>query len=220
MLKVGHRGAAGHAPENTLRGIETAIALKADLAEVDLRRTKDGHLVLLHDRTVNRTTNGSGAIAALLLRDARRFDAGQGQRIPTLDEILRAATERIGLILEIKVEGLAEEVLRTVRQVGFKGPLLVASFFHTEIRRIRDLDAKTRTLALFQGVPVNPLALVTAARATDIGLPLDHLTQSLAARFRAAGTGLFTYTVNDPADIQQARAVLVDGIISDYPDRL
>jgi glycerophosphoryl diester phosphodiesterase len=220
MLKVGHRGAAGHAPENTLRGIETAIALKADLAEVDLRRTKDGHLVLLHDRSVNRTTNGSGAIAGLLLRDARRFDAGQGQRIPTLDEVLRTATERIGLMLEIKIEGLAEDVLRTVRQVGFKGPLIFASFFHAEIRRIRDLDSKTRTLALFHGVPIHPLALAGDARATDLGLPLDNLTQPLVTRFRAAGIGLFTYTVNDPADIQQARALLLDGIISDYPERL
>jgi len=220
MLKIGHRGAAGHAPENTIRAIEAAIALKADLVEVDLRRTKDGHIVLLHDRTVDRTTNGSGPVAKLFLQDIRRLDAGQGQRIPTLDELLRAASGRVGLMLEMKVEGLGEDVLTSVRQIGFAGPVIYASFFHREVQRIHELDPKAVTLVLLEGVPINSLAFVRDARATCAGIGLDSLTPTFVGTLRSAGIRVFTFTANDPSDIQFARSLLVDGIISDFPDRL
>ena len=220
MLKIAHRGAAGHAPENTLRAIEVAIAMKADLVEVDLQRTKDGHIVLLHDRTVDRTTNGRGPIAALNLQEVRRLDAGKGLPVPTLEELLRTASGRIGLMLEIKVEGLAEEVVKMVKQMGFAGHLIYASFLHKEVLRVRDVDSKALTLALFEGVPVNPVAFVRDARATHAGIALDSLTPTFVSALRAAGIRIFTYTANDPADIKFARSFGVDGIISNYPDRL
>jgi len=82
-LRIGHRGACGHAPENTLRSIAQAVALGCDLIEVDVQRTKDGHLVLIHDARVDRTTNGKGLVAEMNLEDLRKFDAGGGQKIPT-----------------------------------------------------------------------------------------------------------------------------------------
>ena len=176
--------------------------------------------MLLHDRTVNRTTNGGGSIAQLTLSELRRLDAGRGQRIPTLDELLRTATGRIGLMLEIKVEGAADDVVTTVRQIGFIGPLIYASFLHKEVQRVRDLDPKSSTLALLDGVPVNPLAFVRDARATFAGLGLDSLTSGFTGALRAAGIRIVTFTANDPADIKFARSLLVDGIVSDYPDRL
>lgn len=220
MLKIGHRGAAGHAPENTLRAVEVAIALKADLAEVDLQRTRDGHIILLHDRTVNRTTNGRGPLAGLSLQEVRRLDAGKGQRVPTLDELLRAASGRIGLMLEMKMEGLAEDVVKSVKQARFPGHLIYASFLHKEMLRVRDFDPHALTLTLFEGVPVNPVAIVRDARATHAGIALDSLTPTFVKALRVAGTRIFTYTVNDPADIHYARSLGVDGIISNYPDRL
>ena len=98
VLKIGHRGAAGHAPENTLAAVQKGIALGVDFVEIDVRRTADGALVALHDSTVNRTTNGKGRVDALSLRKLRAFDAGQGERIPTVEEVLTRAAGHAGLM--------------------------------------------------------------------------------------------------------------------------
>src|SRR5436853_1030967 len=128
VLRIGHRGAAGHATENTLRSIEEAIALRCDLIEVDVRRTRDGALVLLHDERVDRTTNGKGAVAEMTLKDLRQLDADGEQRIPTLQEALHVANGRVGLILELKASGIGGQVCALVQETGFTGPVIYASF--------------------------------------------------------------------------------------------
>ena len=103
VLRIGHRGAAGHAPENTLAAIQKGIALGVDFVEIDVRRTVDGMLVALHDETVNRTTNGKGRVDRLLLQDVKKFNAGNGENIPTLDDVLKLVAGQAGLMLELKV---------------------------------------------------------------------------------------------------------------------
>ncbi|MGB4067114.1 MAG: glycerophosphodiester phosphodiesterase family protein [Nitrospira sp.] len=115
ILRIGHRGACGHAPENTLASIEQAIVLRCALTEVDIQRTSDDELVLLHDERVDRTTNGRGRVADLTLPDIRTLDAGGGESPPTLDDVLKAASGRIGLILELKTGGSAYDVFAIVR---------------------------------------------------------------------------------------------------------
>src|SRR5215831_20128983 len=110
ILRIGHRGACGYAPENTLASIEQAIELRCAFTEVDIQRTSDGELVLLHDERVDRTTNGRGRVSDITLPDIRMLDAGGGQMVPTLEEALRVAKGRIGLILELKTTGLAHDV--------------------------------------------------------------------------------------------------------------
>src|SRR5580698_11249186 len=99
-LKIGHRGAAGHAPENTLLSLERGIALGVDFVEVDVQQTRDGHLVLMHDKWVNRTTNGAGRLTDLCWSEVRVLDAGEGQRVPLLADVLEASSGRVALILE------------------------------------------------------------------------------------------------------------------------
>ncbi|MEK7869563.1 MAG: glycerophosphodiester phosphodiesterase family protein, partial [Nitrospirota bacterium] len=98
VLSIGHRGAAGHAPENTLGAIHKGIALGVDFIEIDVRRTADGALVILHDETVNRTTNGKGRVDRLSLREIQTFSAGNGEIIPTLEDALKAVAGRAGLL--------------------------------------------------------------------------------------------------------------------------
>jgi len=220
VLRIGHRGACGHAPENTLVSIQKAINLKCDLVEVDVRRTKDGHLVLLHDERVDRTTNGKGAVAEMTLKILQTLDAGSGQRIPTLQEALRVANGRVGLILELKARGIGEETCSVVRQSGFIGPVIYASFVHADLFQVRRAVQQAATMALFKKLPRNPVQSALDAKATHVGLRHDTATKLLVEACHNADLRVFVYTVNEPSDIQRVRTLGVDGMVSDFPDRV
>lgn len=220
VLRIGHRGAAGHALENTLASIQKAIALRCDLVEVDVRRTGDGHLVLLHDEGVDRMTNGKGNVAEMTLEELRTLDAGGGQWIPTLEEALHATNGRVGLILELKARGISEQTCLVVRQSGFIGSVIYASFVHTDLLQVRRVVQQAATMALFKKLPQDPVASAMNARATHAGLRFDTATKPLVNALHRAGEQVFVYTVNKPKDIQRVRALGVDGIVSDFPDRI
>lgn len=220
VLRIGHRGAAGHAPENTLAAIRKGIALGVDFVEIDVRRTADGVLVVLHDATVNRTTNGKGRIDRLCLWDIEKLNAGNGEHIPTLDEVLRVAAGKTGLMLELKVNGVAQQTVETVHEAGFKDPVLYASFLHDELKHVRAVDPEASLMVLFGG-----LSRITVSRAmkygpSSVGLRHDKATRSLVEAFHRAGLFVFVYTVNTPSDIQHALSLDVDGVISNFPDRI
>ncbi len=220
LLRIGHRGARGHAPENTLAAIEKGIALHAHMVEFDVQRTRDGQLVLLHDATVDRTTNGHGPIAQLSWTDVRKLSGVGGQPIPLLADALRVASGRTGVMIEMKAEGIARDVARLVRESQFSGPVVYASFLHDELVEIRRNEAQAHTLALIEAVPVNRTAFATDAQATHVGVAFETLTASFLSALHAKSFRVFVYTVNEPADIRLAKTLGVDGIISDYPDRL
>ncbi|MBI4459367.1 MAG: glycerophosphodiester phosphodiesterase [Acidobacteria bacterium] len=220
ILRIGHRGAAGHAPENTVLSIRKAIALGADMVELDVRGTRDGRCVLLHDERVDRTTNGRGAVAEMTLEEVRRLDAGQGERIPTLEEALDAASGCGGVMLEIKPRNLAETVAGIVRQSRFAGRVLYASFLHSELTALRSLVPAAETMALLEAdSALEPRELKGLGFAVA-GLPLGPRLPPSVGAFHAAGFAVFVYTVNDPSDIAWVKSLAVEGIISDYPERI
>lgn len=219
-LCIGHRGACGHVPENTLTSLERAIALGCVLTEVDVRRTADSALVLLHDESVDRTTNGQGLVAEMTLEDIRKLDAGGGQTLPTLGEALTAASGRIGLILELKAEGLAYDACAIVRASGFAGPIIYASFLHEELQHVRRADPDSKTLVLFKRLPKDPGAEAVRLQATHVGLRFDTATRPLVNTLHKVRLTVFVYTVNRPADIAKMKTFGVDGIISDFCNRL
>lgn len=218
ILRIGHRGACGRAPENTLASIEHAIVLRCAFTEVDIRRTSDDELVLLHDERVDRTTNCRGCISELTLSDIRKLDAGVGQSPPTLDDILKVASGRIGLILELKIGGLAYDACATVRASGFNGPVIYASFLQEELQHVRRVDPEAQTMILFRRLPANPDAVAARLHATHVGLRLDTVTKPLVTALHQQGLIVFAYTANQPAEIIKMSALGVDGIISDFPD--
>ena len=220
VLRIGHRGACGHAPENTLASIEKAISIGCDLTEVDVQRTADGSLILLHDERVDRTTNGRGLVADMKLEDVRKFDAGRDRNIPTLEEALKTAQGRIGLILELKAEGLAYDVCGIVRASGFPGEIIYASFLRDELQHVRRADPDACTLLLFKRLPKDPAAEATGLQATHVGLRFDTATLPLVRALHKARLTVFAYTVNKPADIAGMRTLGADGIVSDFPDRI
>ncbi len=219
LLRIGHRGAAGHAPENTLTAIRKAIALGCDFAEVDVRRTRDGRLILLHDERVDRTTDGEGPVAGMSIGTIQKLRARDGERIPTLEQALQAANGRIGLILELKVTGIAEQTRAAVCHNGFRSSIIYASFEAEEMRVVRTADRAAAIMVLMDTLPRNPVTHALRVSATHAGLRFITVTRPLVQAFHDAGLRVFVYTVNVPADIQRLRSFGVDGIISDFPDR-
>ena len=147
ILRIGHRGAAGHAPENTIAAIHRGIALGVDFVEMDVRCSRDGRLVVMHDATVDRTTDGSGLVEEMTWTELERLDAGGGERVPSVEAALAAASG-VGVMLEIKAAGIGTDLVRAVRASGFAGEVMYASFLHAEILEIRRMDPLARTMAL------------------------------------------------------------------------
>lgn len=220
LLRIGHRGAGGHAPENTLAAIERGIALHAHLVEFDVRATSDGQLVLLHDATLDRTTNGHGPIANQFWSNVKQLTGGDGRPLPILADTLRATSGRTGVMIEIKAEGIAKQICRTVQEVQLSGPVIYASFLHDELLAIRRENHQAQTMALIEAVPINRTAFATDAQATHVGVAFETLTPSFLKSLHDHSLQVFVYTVNEPADIKTAKAMGVDGIISDYPEHL
>lgn len=140
--------------------------------------------------------------------------------MPTLMEVLERVSGRAGLMIEIKASGITESVEAIVREAGFRGSLFYASFLHAEILSIRARDSSATTIALLEGVPVEQTAFARDAQATHAGLAIGSLSNSFVRKLHDAGFRVFTYTVDEPEEIAYAKGCNVDGIISNYPDRL
>lgn len=220
VIRVGHRGAAGHAPENTLAAIAAGIASGVDFVEIDLRRTADGELVALHDATVDRTTNGTGRINRLSLREVKKLSAGNGQQIPTLKEVLETTGGRAGLVLELKVKGIARQTVESVRQFGFKNPVIYASFRHEELTDVRAADPEASLMVLFDRLPGPSVSRAMTYTPSHVGLRHSSATRRLVKSFHNAGILVFVYTANRPSDIEHVLSLGVDGVISNFPERI
>lgn len=219
-LKIGHRGAAGHAPENTLSALKKGIDLGADFVEFDVRSTGDGMLVLFHDRTLGKLVPGGRAVSDLPWSSVRTLEISPGQTIPTLRDALTHINGLTGAMVELKDEHLGENVCQVVEETRFTGPVIYASFWHTDLLAIRRTRPSARTLALIEAAPVNLTAFAEDARVTHVGLALDCVTEQYVSALHRKEIAVFVYTVDEPADIRWLSAIGVDGIISNFPDRL
>ena len=229
---VGHRGAMGHAPENTMASFADGLALGADWIELDVQLSRDGELVVIHDPTVDRTTNGSGFVKDLSLEELRQLDAGSwfgprfaGAHIPTLAEVLDWARGRTRLIVEIKngpifYPGIAERVVACLREHNVVRETMVISFDHCVVRQVKSLEPAQRTGILYVARAVDPVLLASQSGA-EVLMPLSsYVTEELIALAHAAGLSVSTWTVNEPEEMRRLISLGVDGIGTNYPDRL
>jgi glycerophosphoryl diester phosphodiesterase len=231
-----HRGARGHAPENTLRAFDLAFDLGADAIECDVQRSHDGELVIIHDGTVNRTTSGAGAVAALTFADLRALDAGRvwriPQRIPTLAETLDLVRRRGGALnLEIKGESV-EESIGTAEAVTpvlyaleepLRARLLVSSFEHPAVALLKERLPWLRVAALYSGREWqrrDMLAPALALGAEAIHPSVSLTTAELVTQAHAAGLRVNVWTANRIGAIRKLIAWGIDGLFSDYPERV
>lgn len=218
-LRIGHRGAAGHERENTTRSFLRALEIGVDLIETDLRETADGAIVLSHDPRID-VAGVQHEVRTSTLTDLRAATSTTGHEIATLEDVLAVTNGHCGLMLEIKVTGLAERTIAAVAAADFNGPVIYASFHHDEILAIRRLQPDAQTLALIHGAPIDKSQFALDTEATHAGINIEFATAEFVSALQASALQVFVYTVDEPEDIAAMKALGVDGIISDYPDRL
>lgn len=220
MLRIAHRGASALAPENTLAAIERAITLGAAWVEVDVQACADG-LVVIHDDTLERTTNGVGAVATQPLAALRRLDAGAGERIPLPREVLDACRGRCAVNLELKGPGVAPRLTPLLREMlagGWPpGALLCSSFDWTQLDALRAALPALALGVLCERVDVVVLAQAQRLHAPVIACALDHADAAAVNAAHEAGRALWVYTVDRPQDLARLAGLGVDAVFSDSP---
>ena len=231
MFIIGHRGASGHAPENTLAAFKKAVALGATFIETDLQLSRDARFVAIHDDTLDRTTNGQGKVHDQTLAALRRFDAGSwfgsdytGERIPTLEEILEFSKKNdIVFYLELKPSGSwggEHALIGSLRESGEVARVVVISFDHTILASLRKIEPTLMTGLLYDGQLADPLITAVDIGARQLVVRGDLVTPAMIVEARKRDLQIVCWTVNHPAHIRLLIAAGVDGIMSDYPDRL
>jgi len=221
VLRIGHRGAAGHAPENTLGAFEKAVILRCDMTELDVHICKTGELVVIHDKTVDRTTNGSGQVSELSLNELKKLDAGAGETISALEEVLELLRGRIQLNIELKGLGTAKSVYRLVKSTGWRGEnLLITSFNWDMLAEYRKLDPEARLGPLTHLNLTEAMEFAEEIKVHCINPYHKPLTGGYVEKAHTKGFKVYPWTVNNPKDIERLIRLGVDGVISDYPDRV
>ena len=225
MLKIGHRGAAGYEPENTLRSFARAIELGCDMVEMDVRLCKSGEVVVLHDETVDRTTDGTGKVAQIKLKRLKSLNAGLEEQIPTLKETLEFLRGKVKVNIELKAKGTAKPVAfildMAVRKGGWREEdILVSSFFRRELSRLHALNPNIRLGLLIKVRAWRFNGFLKRVHLYSLHLPTKLVTKRLVKGVHKRGLRVFSYTVNAERDIRRLKKTDIDGIITDLPDRL
>ncbi len=233
-LIIAHRGFRAKYPENTLAAFRAAEDAGAPALELDVTLTRDRRLVVIHDDTVDRTTDGNGLVADFALEELKRLDAGAwfdprfaGERIPTLAEVFDAVGEDIGINIEIKggafepdfpPDAVERQVTRLISERDARRRVLVSSFEREALIRVRELDARCR-IGVLTADPVTEDDLALCRRLDAFSLNPDHRNVDKAGmdRLRGAGFRVFPYTVNDPIEIERLLSLGADGVITDDP---
>ena len=231
MLVIAHRGASGNAPENTLAAFRKAVALGATFIETDLQLSRDARFVAIHDATVNRTTNGRGAVHEMTLADLRKLDAGSwfgsefaGERIPTLEEIFEFSKKHdVVFYLEIKPGGSwggEHALIGALRESGEIPRAVVISFDAAIVMNLRKIEPTLMTGLLYDGQIEKPLDKAVEIGARQLVVRGDLVTPALIAQAKKRDLQVVCWTINHSAHMRMLVAAGVDGIMSDYPDRL
>jgi glycerophosphoryl diester phosphodiesterase len=217
VIIFGHRGAPGYprTAENTIGSFRKALRAGATGLEFDVRRCADGQLVVVHDDTIDRTTNGRGQVAKLTYEQLRQFDAGFGEPIPLLSNVLQQLGGKCLLNIELKSWGIAEDVKTLVLKGGLHDSVIVSSFDWDELRTL----VPDVPIALLAARLRNVIAAAEEMDAAAIHPRLDLVTRSLVDHAHSANLHIHVWTVNDPQDVNTFRNLGVDGIFTDFPER-
>jgi glycerophosphoryl diester phosphodiesterase len=219
FLIIGHRGAAGLEPENTLRSFSRAVELGVDAVELDVHCVHD-ELIVIHDDTLERTTNGSGPLDSISLGEIRELDAGAGERVPTLAEALDLLLADCAVNIELKGPGAAAPVARLLKQHYPHAEVLVSSFMLRELQAFHELSPGVAVAPLF-GRRAPDLAKLDASLSPwSVHLSRRNANATLIRSIRDAGYRCLIYTVNEPDEAAAFSGYGASGVFTDFPDRI
>ncbi len=223
MLCFAHRGASGQEPENTLRAVKRALELGAPWIEVDIHAVP-GELVVIHDDTLGRTTSGKGYVASQSLEYLRSLDAGKGERIPFLREVLDLISKTgAGINIELKGRDTAVPAVSVIKEYVGKGRLtyeqvIVSSFSFEELKKARELSPELKIGLLYDKLPPDYYKAAKALRAFSLNLNFRNIDRKLVEEAHELGLMVIAFTVDRPKDIERIRRLGVDGVFTDYPE--
>ena len=226
-LIIGHRGARGHVAENTLPSIQKALDLGVDGVEIDIFKCASGELVVFHDTTLDALTNTQGYIEQFSLDSLRKVNVLGGYQIPTLKEVLDLIDGKIFLNIELK-GGQTALLTQKLLQYYFKKPestwspdkILISSFNWEELKQFYKVNSEIPIAILTEDDPLDAITIGKQLKAVAINPHYKTLNQSLVQKLKQEGFAVYPWTVNESEAIDEMKKLRVDGIITDYPERI
>jgi glycerophosphoryl diester phosphodiesterase len=224
-LVIGHRGAMGHETENTLASVQKALDLGVDMIEIDVFRIESGEIVVFHDKTVDRLSNGIGMIEDYNVFTMKQLTLEGGHKIPLLQDILKLINNQVALNIELKGYKTAEKVNQIINYyISDRGwspeNIIISSFIWDELRDMRKFNKDVKIAILTEEDPLQAIEVAKELNAVAINPNFKTLTAENTAKIHDEDLKIYTWTVNEPEDIQKMKDFGVDGIITNYPERV
>ncbi len=225
ILNIGHRGASGYEPEDTIRAFERALEIGVDALGIDVHVCATGEVVVIHDNRVDRTTDGFGNVSEKNLHVLKELKTRDEERIPTLQETFEFVNKRAKLDIELKEDGCAAPTREIVRHYldveGWKNEdVFISSFLKTELEAYRALDAAALLSVLSNWTSNEVFEFAEKIRAYSLNINFLSLDLDVVREIHKKGFKVFAWTVNEKEDIEKMKSIGVDGIFSDFPDRV
>jgi len=224
MIVIGHRGVCGHEPENTLRSFQKAIDMKLEMIEFDVHCCGTGEVVVIHDFTLEGTTNGKGNVSDISLEELKKLDAGKGEKVPTLKETIAFIDRRIKLNIELKGPNTALKVLEliewAVNELAYDySHFLVSSFNHRELMSIKSKNPEVEIGFLYYGIPTDLGKSGKENNAYSIHISDEFYSKEFVDAAKSMELKVFVYTINDQELLNKFNHINIDGFFSSYPDK-
>ncbi|OXA92844.1 glycerophosphodiester phosphodiesterase [Flavobacterium hercynium] len=225
MLKIAHRGAKGYEPENTLKAFQKALDLNADGIELDVHLSTDGHIIVMHDETIDKMTNGKGFVNAFSLSELKSFVIADQYEIPTLNEVFDLVDKKSFINIELKdaetVIAVTALIEKYISEKNWNyNHFIVSSFDWNALQEVYNLNKNIPLGVLTESAIDSALAFAEKVQARAIHPDYELLTPENTKQMQEKGFLVFPWTVNLKQDIQKIKSYNVDGIISDFPDKL
>lgn len=224
-LIIGHRGAMGYETENTLASVQKAMDLGVDMIELDVFQIRSGEIVVFHDERVDRLANSGGLVEDYFYLDLKKLILKGGHSIPTIQEVLKLVDHRVPLNIELKGKGTADNISKVVSFYSEKrgwttDQFIISSFDWDELRDYRKYNPTGRIAVLTEGDPLEAIPVAQELGAEAINPHYTQLNAENIARIHEAGFKVYTWTVNDPSEFRKLKSMGVDGVFSDFPDKM
>ncbi len=224
MRIIGHRGASAYAPENTLESFDLAIRQGVDMIELDVHCCASGQLVVIHDETLERTTNGKGLVAEKTLDELKMLNAGNNNQVPTLEEVLELLNRRAKINIEMKGKDVAVLLADLISRYLFEKEwnpnfFIVSSFDHDQLRQFHALLPRVRIGILYEHLPDEFQSLSRDMNAFSINFSVDACSKQKVDIIHKNGVEAWVYTVNKPEVFKKMKAMGVDAVFTNNPDR-